>query len=97
MVKFSYARQTNMTDFAVIVLHMKADYRGDFSDHREVEARLLARAFPVIRQRIDQDLVLIGDANRKNHQEAAVRGVARTRVSATSTMLMPQPTGNTVP
>lgn len=80
VVKFSYARQTNMTDFAVIVLHMKADYRGDFSEHREVEAKLLARALPVIRQRVDQDLVLIGDANCKNHQEDAVQAYERARL-----------------
>lgn len=73
VVKFSYRPQSGMTDFAVVVLHMKADYQGDFADHREVEAELLAAAIPSIRSNIDKDIILIGDANCKGHSEGAVQ------------------------
>jgi endonuclease/exonuclease/phosphatase family metal-dependent hydrolase len=52
------------TDFVVIVLHMKADYQGDFSRHRGEEAKVLAGALDVVRKHwADEDVVLLGDTN----------------------------------
>lgn len=52
------------TDFVAIVLHMKADYQGDFSRHRGEEARALADALDAVRAHwSDEDIVLMGDTN----------------------------------
>lgn len=64
------------TDVVVIVLHMKADYNGDFSAHREEEAATLIRALPEVRSQFkDKDLVLIGDTNCPKGPEAATRDI----------------------
>lgn len=76
VVKFA-AHGQQQTDFAVIVLHMKADYEGDFADHRKVEAELLSEVFPELRDRVDRDLILIGDANAKGHAESSVQQFVR--------------------
>lgn len=52
------------TDFVVIVLHMKADYQGDFAEHRQEEAQALVNALPQVRQVWkDQDIIILGDTN----------------------------------
>lgn len=52
------------TDFVVIVLHMKADYQGDFAEHRKEEAQALIQAIPQVRKVWnDQDIIILGDTN----------------------------------
>ena len=66
------------TDFVVIVLHMKADYNGDFAAHRAEEAGALAAALPAVRSRFgDQDIVLIGDTNCSKQGEPAIATLER--------------------
>lgn len=73
-MKFSAG--TGKTDVVVIVLHMKADYNGDFAAHRKEEAAALIRALPQVRAQFkDKDLVLIGDTNCPNGPEAATRDI----------------------
>ncbi|MBY0262771.1 MAG: hypothetical protein K2Q20_10530 [Phycisphaerales bacterium] len=62
-VKFSAG--PGKADFVVIVLHMKADYNGDFAAHRQQEAEALVDALPAVRDRFtDRDIVLLGDTNQ---------------------------------
>jgi hypothetical protein len=70
-MKFSAGR--GKTDIVVIVVHMKADYNGDFAAHRGEEARALAAALPAVRTAFsDSDLVIIGDTNCTQDREPAV-------------------------
>jgi len=64
------------TDVVLIVLHMKADYNGDFAAHRREEAAALVRSLPQVRAEFkDEDLVLIGDTNCPRGPEAATRDI----------------------
>lgn len=64
------------TDVVLIVLHMKADYNGDFAAHRREEAAVLVRSLPQVRAEFkDEDLVLIGDTNCPRGPEAATRDI----------------------
>lgn len=58
------------TDFVVVVIHMKADYQGDFSRHRGEEAQHLVADLPDVFA--DPDVLIIGDANCGTHEEPAV-------------------------
>lgn len=63
----------DLTDLGIIVLHMKADYQGDFESHRSEEAAALARAIPAAVSTFrDQDFILIGDANVTDPAESAI-------------------------
>jgi endonuclease/exonuclease/phosphatase family metal-dependent hydrolase len=54
----------DLSDFVVIVVHMKADYQGDFAAHRAEEAQGLAKVLPKVRETFkDEDIVIIGDTN----------------------------------
>lgn len=69
-VKFSAG--SGKADFVVIVLHMKADYNGDFAAHRQQEAEALVDALPAVRDRfVDRDIVLLGDTNQIADTEAS--------------------------
>jgi len=60
------------TDFVVIVLHMKADYQGDFAEHRKEEAQALIQAIPQVRNVWnDQDIIILGDTNFVQNVEPA--------------------------
>lgn len=59
-----------LTDFVVVGIHMKADYRGDFARHRDEEAQHLLAALP--NAFADPDVLIIGDANCGTHDEPAV-------------------------
>jgi hypothetical protein len=60
------------TDFAVVVVHMKADYEGDFAAHRNEEAARLAEAIPAVAKAFkDQDVVVLGDTNMTKPNEPA--------------------------
>jgi hypothetical protein len=62
------------TDFVVIVVHMKADYQGDFAKHRAEEMAALVEALPAVRARFkDEDVVIVGDTNVTSAGEAMVR------------------------
>jgi hypothetical protein len=70
-MKFSAGERR--TDFVVIVLHMKADYNGDFAAHRREEAAALAGVLgDVTRSMRDQDIVLLGDTNITASDEPAL-------------------------
>lgn len=58
-----------LTDFVVVVIHMKADYRGKFAQHRAEEAQHLVSDLPEVFG--DPDVMIIGDANCA-HAEPAV-------------------------
>lgn len=70
-MKFSAGQ--GKTDFVIIVMHMKADYNGDFAGHRAEEAAALVAALPAVRKQFsDEDLVLIGDTNCTGRAEPAI-------------------------
>lgn len=61
------------TDFVVVMLHMKADYQGDFAAHRSEEAKALVKALPELKKTFkDSDIVLTGDTNCTAQHEAAL-------------------------
>lgn len=63
LVRFA-SRLPGRTDFSVIVIHMKADYEGDFAAHRGEEAARLVEKLPeVARSLSERDLIVIGDTN----------------------------------
>ena len=69
-VKFSAG--AGKTDFVLIVVHMKADFDGDFSKHRDEEAKALAALLPDVRRVFkDDDVVILGDTNMTDDNEAA--------------------------
>jgi endonuclease/exonuclease/phosphatase family metal-dependent hydrolase len=74
-VKFSFGQ--DRTDVVVIVLHMKANRRQDNEPNlrrRAAEARELVRVLPVVREHFDdRDVVLIGDSNILDTNEASSR------------------------
>lgn len=62
------------TDFVLVMLHMKADYQGDFASHRRQEAEALVKALPEVRAKFkDSDIILTGDTNCTQQHEAALR------------------------
>ncbi|MBU0637860.1 MAG: hypothetical protein KKB50_03275 [Planctomycetes bacterium] len=62
-----------LTDFVVIVVHMKSNYGGDFAQHRGEEAQAFVAALPAARQGFaDDDLMIVGDVNCSSHAEPAV-------------------------
>ncbi len=70
-MKFSAGK--GKTDFVVVVLHMKADYNGDFAQHRKEEADALVSALPATRKQFhDEDILLIGDTNCSGDHEPAI-------------------------
>ncbi len=62
-----------LTDFAVIPVHLKADYRGDYSAHRTEEIRLLLAALPSAH--LDPDLVIIGDTNSATTAQPGIQAL----------------------
>lgn len=65
-----------LTDFAVVVLHMKADYQGAFAAHRADEAKALTRALPgLISSPRERDLMLLGDTNCTATDEPALAAI----------------------
>lgn len=74
IVKFRLAndKAEESTDFALIVVHMKADYEGDFAQHRGEEASRLTAQLPQVMQSMsEQDVVIIGDTNMTSLREPA--------------------------
>ncbi len=62
------------TDIVIIGVHMKANYRADFSDQREKEAKILLESLGDFRDVLDdEDIVLIGDFNCASNSEAAIQ------------------------
>lgn len=59
-----------LTDFVLIVIHMKSNYGGDFARHRAQEAETLLAELPLAFS--DPDVLIIGDANCSSHAEPAV-------------------------
>lgn len=75
-VKFSSG--AGKTDFVLIVVHMKADYDGDFAKHRDEEAKALAALLPDVRRVFkDEDVVILGDTNMTDDNEAAEKTYER--------------------
>lgn len=69
-MKFSFG--LGKTDVVLVVLHMKANYQGDFSIQRQQEAQSLAGAIDAVRSSMsDQDIVLLGDTNFTSGSEPA--------------------------
>ncbi len=65
-----------LSDFAVVVLHMKADYQGDFAAHRADEAAALCRVVPkVVSTFRETDVVILGDTNMTSAGETAMRTI----------------------
>ncbi len=74
-VKFSLGQ--GKTDFVVIVLHMKSDFQGTFSEHRAQEAAALTTAMAEVKRAMrDADIVLAGDTNCTNPKEPAITAFA---------------------
>ncbi len=66
------------TDFVVVVLHLKADYNGDFAQHRKEEADVLVGALPAVRKQFhDDDVLLVGDTNCTGDHEPAIVALER--------------------
>ena len=75
-MKFSSGK--GKTDFVIVVLHMKADYNGDFAQHRKEEADALVAAIPATRKQFhDEDIVLVGDTNCSGDHEPAIISMER--------------------
>ena len=75
-VKFSAG--AGKTDFVLIVVHMKADFDGDFAKHREEEATALAALLPDVRRVFkDEDVLILGDTNMTDDNEAAEKTYER--------------------
>lgn len=75
LVKFATLAQ-RQTDFAVIVVHMKADYEGDFAAHRGEEAGRLVKELPGVADGLsERDLVIIGDTNMTRAGEPAAKAI----------------------
>ena len=75
-VKFSLGK--GKTDVVLIVVHMKADFDGDFATHRDEEARALAGLLPEVRRLFaDDDVVILGDTNMTSDDEAAEKTFER--------------------
>ncbi len=66
----TFSAGAGLTDFAVITVHMKSNYNGDFSERRGREAEELAAALPGTLT--DPDVIILGDANCGSHGEPAV-------------------------
>lgn len=59
-----------LSDFVVIMVHMKADFQGDFAVHRRMEMEALVEAVPSVRRQFgDSDIIIIGDMNTTNAAE----------------------------
>jgi predicted extracellular nuclease len=69
----TFSAGEGLTDFVVVVIHMKSDYGGDFSHHRAEEAVHLTLDLPGVIQ--DGDVIIIGDANCGTHMEPAVAAI----------------------
>jgi hypothetical protein len=71
-VKFSFGQ--GRTDIVFIVVHMKSNVGNNTATTREWEAKLLMEQLSFIKNLYnDDDIVILGDANVLNAQEAAVR------------------------
>lgn len=69
-VKFSAG--PGKSDFVLIVVHMKADFEGQFARHRDEEARALAALLPDVRRVFkDEDILVLGDTNMTDDNEPA--------------------------
>jgi len=61
------------TDFVVIPVHMKSNYRGDFSERRAEQARELTAAFASLYEELgERDVFIVGDLNCGGHAEPAI-------------------------
>jgi len=60
-----------LTDFVVVMVHMKSDYGGDFTEHRDEEAYWLLAGLP--RAIRDPDILIVGDLNCDDNEEPAIR------------------------
>ncbi len=60
-----------LTDFVVVMVHMKSDYGGDFAEHRGEEAYWLLAGLP--RAIHDPDILIVGDLNCNDNEEPAIR------------------------
>lgn len=70
-IKLSFGE--GRTDIVLIVVHMKADYQGDFAAHRKEEADVLIGALPAIRKTFgDADILIMGDTNCVGLREPAL-------------------------
>ena len=75
LVRFA-GRVPGRTDFAVIVVHMKADYQGDFAAHRGEEAARLVDKLPGVAESLsERDLIVIGDTNMTAAGEPAAKAL----------------------
>lgn len=64
------------TDVVLVVVHMKADFQGDFADHRGREAEALVTALDALRRTFnDQDIIILGDTNVTSPGEPAPRAI----------------------
>lgn len=75
-MKFRFGE--GQSDIVVIMVHMKADFQGDFSKQRDEEMSALLAALPAVRSTFkDDDVVIIGDSNATSGTEAMLTGVTR--------------------
>lgn len=61
------------TDFAVVMVHMKSNYNGDFSAQRGREAHHLVADLP--RTVADRDVIIMGDTNCNKPTEPAIAAI----------------------
>ena len=71
-IKFSAG--ADKTNIVVVGIHMKADFRGDFSEQRAKESKILVEALPAIQSNFDDyDVIFAGDFNSKTNNELAIK------------------------
>lgn len=69
----TFSAGEGLTDFVVVMIHMKSNYGGDFTNHRAEEAVHLTLDLRGVIQ--DGDVIIIGDANCGTHGEPAVAAI----------------------
>jgi hypothetical protein len=67
----AFSAGPDLTDFVVVVVHLKSDFGGDFAEHRGEEAHWLLAGLPQAVR--DPDILIIGDLNCDRHDEPAIR------------------------
>lgn len=61
------------TDFAVVMVHMKSNYNGDFAEQRGREAHHLVADLP--KTIADRDVIIMGDTNCNKPTEPAIASI----------------------
>jgi hypothetical protein len=72
-VAMKFSAGAGKLDFVIIVVHMKADYQGDFALTRDEEAKNLIAGLPAVKKQFsDKDVIVLGDTNMTKDNEPVI-------------------------